>query len=118
VTPASSFLAAFASYPVIVLFTSSWIVVALGYGAFSLKVTTDPVELWASPQSRSRIEKDYFDSRFEPFFRTEQVFVKTVGIDKVGTSERTGVMAYVRGAAADSGHTRITVWFNGEYVSL
>lgn len=73
----------FASYPVIVLFTSSWIVLALGYGAFSLKVTTDPVELWASAQSRSRLEKEYFDSRFEPFYRTEQVFVKTVGIDKV-----------------------------------
>jgi Niemann-Pick C1 protein len=75
----------FASYPVVVLFTTSWIVLALGYGAFSLQVTTDPVEIWASPQSRSRLEKEYFDSRFEPFYRTEQVFVKAVGIDKVGT---------------------------------
>ena len=82
----------FASYPVVVLFTFSWVVLALGYGAFSLQVTTDPVELWASPQSRSRLEKEYFDSRFEPFYRTEQVFVKAVGIDKVGTSQRTRVM--------------------------
>jgi len=73
----------FASHPAIVLFTSSWIVLALGYGAFSLRVTTDPVEIWASPESRSRLEKEYFDSRFEPFYRTEQVFVKAVGIDKV-----------------------------------
>lgn len=78
----------FASYPVIVLFTFSWIVLALGYGAFSLNVTTDPVELWASPQSRSRLEKEYFDSRFEPFYRTEQVFVKAVGIDKVMWNEK------------------------------
>ena len=86
-TLASSCLAAFASYPVIVLFTTSWIVLGLGYGAFSLQVTTDPVEIWAAPQSRSRLEKEYFDSRFEPFYRTEQVFVKAVGIDKVGTSQ-------------------------------
>lgn len=73
----------FASHPAVVLFISSWIVLALGYGAFSLQVTTDPVEIWAAPDSRSRIEKEYFDSRFEPFYRTEQVFVKAVGIEKV-----------------------------------
>jgi hypothetical protein len=75
--------AVFASHPAIVLFASSWVVAALVYGAFDLQVTTDPVEMWASPQSRSRLEKEYFDSRFEPFYRTEQVFVKAVGIQKV-----------------------------------
>jgi predicted RND superfamily exporter protein len=82
-------LAVFASHPAVVLFISSWIVLALGYGAFSLQVTTDPVEIWAAPDSRSRIEKEYFDSRFEPFYRTEQVFVKAVGIEKVGTPQQT-----------------------------
>jgi Niemann-Pick C1 protein len=38
-----------------------------------LKVTTDPIELWASPASRSRVEKDFFDSNFRPFYRTSQV---------------------------------------------
>jgi Niemann-Pick C1 protein len=76
-------VAVFASHPAIVLFASSWVVAALVYGAFDLQVTTDPVEIWASPQSRSRLEKEYFDSRFEPFYRTEQVFVKAVGIQKV-----------------------------------
>jgi Niemann-Pick C1 protein len=66
----------------VVLFASSWVVAALVYGAFDLQVTTDPVEIWAAPQSRSRLEKDYFDSRFEPFYRMEQVFVKAVGIEK------------------------------------
>ncbi|XP_069668907.1 NPC intracellular cholesterol transporter 1 homolog 1b-like isoform X2 [Periplaneta americana] len=78
----------FASHPTIVLFASSWVVLALGYGAFDLNVTTDPVEIWAAPESRSRIEKEYFDSRFEPFYRTEQVFVKTVGLDKVKWGDR------------------------------
>lgn len=41
-----------------------------------MEVTTDPVELWASPNSRSRREKDYFDSIFGPFYRTAQVFIK------------------------------------------
>jgi Niemann-Pick C1 protein len=78
-----SCFAVFASHPAIVLFASSWVVAALGYGAFDLQVTTNPVEIWAAPQSRSRVEKDYFDSRFEPFYRTEQVFVKAEGIGKV-----------------------------------
>jgi hypothetical protein len=59
------------------------VVAALVYGAFDLQVTTDPVEIWAAPQSRSRLEREYFGSRFEPFYRIEQVFVKAVGIEKV-----------------------------------
>lgn len=43
---------------------------------FFFKITVDPVELWASPTSQSRQEKDYFDSRFGPFYRTEQIFFK------------------------------------------
>jgi hypothetical protein len=42
-------------------------------GMMYLKVTTDPIELWASPASRSRVEKDFFDSNFRPFYRTSQV---------------------------------------------
>jgi Niemann-Pick C1 protein len=29
-----------------------------------IKVTTDPVELWSSPESRARQEKKYFDENF------------------------------------------------------
>lgn len=45
----------------------------MGHGIIYLKITTDPVELWAAPNSRSRVEKDFFDSKFEPFYRIEQV---------------------------------------------
>lgn len=48
-------------------------VCALGHGIKYLKITTDPVELWAAPNSRSRIEREFFDSNFEPFYRIEQV---------------------------------------------
>lgn len=48
-----------------------------------MEVTTDPVELWASPNSRSRREKDYFDSKFGPFYRTAQVFIKPTSQENV-----------------------------------
>jgi Niemann-Pick C1 protein len=72
-----------AKHPVLVLFISSWVIAGLSHGAFYLQITTDPVELWASPGSRSRLEKDYFDSRFGPFYRTEQIFIKPTNTDWV-----------------------------------
>lgn len=42
-----------------------------------MRIITDPVELWSSPSSRARQEKNYFDSRFGPFFRTEQLIITT-----------------------------------------
>ncbi|EDV22560.1 uncharacterized protein TRIADDRAFT_28666, partial [Trichoplax adhaerens] len=39
------------------------------------KITTDPVDLWSSPTSRSRKEKNYYDKTFSPFYRTEQVII-------------------------------------------
>lgn len=48
-----------------------------------MEVTTDPVELWASPNSRSRREKDFFDSKFGPFYRTAQVFIKPTNQENV-----------------------------------
>ena len=57
---------------------------ALSVGIILLKVTIDPVELWAAPQSRSRLEKDYFDENFTPFYRTQQVILHAEGLDGVG----------------------------------
>lgn len=48
----------------------------MGHGIKYLKITTDPVELWAAPNSRSRIEREFFDSNFEPFYRIEQIIIK------------------------------------------
>lgn len=72
-----------ANHSTIVLFLSSYVVIAIGYGAFDLSVTTNPVEIWAGPNSRSRLEKEYFDENFRPFYRTEQIFIKAVGVDSV-----------------------------------
>ncbi|KAK8738118.1 hypothetical protein OTU49_004053 [Cherax quadricarinatus] len=57
------------------------IVTGLGVGVTYLKVTTDPVQLWASPTSRSRLDKEYFDSHFNPFYRTTQLIITPKGYD-------------------------------------
>lgn len=62
-----------ADNPWLVLFLGGCVIVGLGHGIKYLRITTDPVELWASPNSRSRVEKEYYDSHFQPFYRTEQV---------------------------------------------
>ena len=49
---------------------------SLSFGLFFFKVTTDPVKLWSAPDSQARLEKNYFDENFEPFYRTEQILVK------------------------------------------
>lgn len=50
-------------------------------GIFFWQITTDPVDLWAAPNSRSRIEKNYYDENFEPFYRTAQIFIRPLGIE-------------------------------------
>ena len=45
-------------------------------GIYFYEVITDPVDLWSSPTSQAREEKNYFDENFGPFFRTAQIMVK------------------------------------------
>ncbi|XP_063229747.1 NPC intracellular cholesterol transporter 1 homolog 1b-like [Bacillus rossius redtenbacheri] len=71
---------AVAARPWLVLNLTAWLVVALGMGALRLRVTTEPVEIWSAEQSATRTQKNYFDQHFRPFYRTEQVFLKPVGL--------------------------------------
>uniref|UniRef100_A0A8C4Q4A4 Niemann-Pick disease, type C1 n=1 Tax=Eptatretus burgeri TaxID=7764 RepID=A0A8C4Q4A4_EPTBU len=64
-------------HPVPVLFISAIVIVICSTGLCWVVVTTDPVELWSAPNSRSRLEKDYFDTHFGPFFRVEQLIIHT-----------------------------------------
>uniref|UniRef100_A0A336K5W7 CSON002459 protein n=1 Tax=Culicoides sonorensis TaxID=179676 RepID=A0A336K5W7_CULSO len=64
-----------ANRPKIVLAIFFIVVMNLSWGIKFIKVTTDPVQLWAAPDSRARQEKDYYDAKFGPFYRTEQVFL-------------------------------------------
>ena len=62
-------------YPVPVILLSIGFAAGLATGINWLEVTTDPIELWAAPESRSRIERKFFDETFGPFYRTQQVIV-------------------------------------------
>lgn len=73
-----------AKHPTLTLAVFSWIVAALMFGIKYLIIVTDPVELWAAPNSPSRLDKDSFDSRFGPFYRTNQIFIKPTNKSYVG----------------------------------
>jgi Niemann-Pick C1 protein len=36
---------------------------------------TDPVALWTPPNSRARLERDYFNERFGSIYRIEQIII-------------------------------------------
>ncbi|CAB3234366.1 unnamed protein product [Arctia plantaginis] len=83
-----------ASRPWLVLFIGLLMVVALGCGIIYMQVTMNPVELWAAPNTRSRIEKDYFDSHFEPFYRTEMLIITSKGLPSIEHSTPSGNITF------------------------
>ena len=49
----------------------------LNFGWNRFEVETDPVRLWVAPDSESKLQKEYFDEHFGPFYRVEQIFVSS-----------------------------------------
>jgi Niemann-Pick C1 protein len=45
------------------------VIVVLCSGVTQLSLTVDPIKLWAAPTSRARIEREYFEKTFRPFYR-------------------------------------------------
>ncbi|XP_065355610.1 NPC intracellular cholesterol transporter 1 isoform X2 [Calliphora vicina] len=84
----------FATYPWLTLVGGLVFVAALGFGIKFLHITTDPVQLWASPQSRSRVEREYFDSTFQPFYRIEQIIIKAVDLDNIVHNTSNGPIVF------------------------
>uniref|UniRef100_A0A663END9 NPC1 like intracellular cholesterol transporter 1 n=1 Tax=Aquila chrysaetos chrysaetos TaxID=223781 RepID=A0A663END9_AQUCH len=68
-----------AGHPVTVLAVVAVLAGGLSAGLVTLRLTTDPVELWSAPGSRARQEKAFYDRHFGPFFRTNQVIVTAPG---------------------------------------
>uniref|UniRef100_A0A669AZN7 NPC1 like intracellular cholesterol transporter 1 n=1 Tax=Oreochromis niloticus TaxID=8128 RepID=A0A669AZN7_ORENI len=68
-----------ASYPLTVLLLSLIVVAVFSVGLKDIKLTTDPVELWSAPNSRARQEKEFHDTYFDPFYRTNQVILTAPG---------------------------------------
>uniref|UniRef100_A0A182NUF5 SSD domain-containing protein n=1 Tax=Anopheles dirus TaxID=7168 RepID=A0A182NUF5_9DIPT len=83
-----------AKHPWLVLLGGLVFIVAMGMGINFLRVTTNPVELWASPHSRSRVEREYFDSTFEPFYRIEQIIIKAENLSNVMHNTSNGVIQF------------------------
>ena len=71
------------TYRIYVIIVSIIVAGILCIGMVKMEITTDPVELWAGAKSRSRIEKDFYDSTFRPFYRTEQIIIKAKNLDTV-----------------------------------
>ena len=65
------------THPFLVMGGSLLVVAALACGLIRFTVTTDPVELWSAPNSMARKQKDIFDSKFGPFYRTEQLIIRS-----------------------------------------
>ena len=71
-------------HPFVVMGASVVVIAIFACGLFFFHVTTDPVELWSSPTSEARREKDIFDTKFSPFYRTEQIIVKSAHPNNTG----------------------------------
>ncbi len=50
----------------------------LSVGIMKFEITTDTVKLWSAPNSQARLEKNYFDEKFGPFYRTEQIIIQPI----------------------------------------
>ncbi len=64
-----------ARFPAITIVTSIIFVALLSLGWMRFEVETDPVRLWVAPDSAAAQEKAFFDEKFGPFFRAEQIFL-------------------------------------------
>ena len=64
-----------AFHPWTVIIGSIVIIGAMSIGLLFFKVVTNPVKLWSAPGSTARLQKEYFDKHFGPFYRTEQVII-------------------------------------------
>ncbi|XP_014211184.1 Niemann-Pick C1 protein isoform X2 [Copidosoma floridanum] len=83
-----------ASQPRAVLFGGFMFIVLATLGIKDLHVNTDPVELWASPNSRSRLEKNYFDSHFDPFYRIEQIIITSINLPPIEHNTSNGKITF------------------------
>ena len=56
----------------------------LNIGWKDFEVEKDPVRLWVSPDSESKIQKEYFDQHFGPFYRPQQIFITSASSSPLG----------------------------------
>ncbi|KAK3902396.1 patched family-domain-containing protein [Staphylotrichum tortipilum] len=64
-----------ARFPALTISSSTLAVLLLSVGWFHFEIEKDPARLWVSPTSEAAQEKAFFDENFNPFYRTEKVFL-------------------------------------------
>jgi Niemann-Pick C1 protein len=79
-----------ASYPWLTFLAVFLAIGLLNMGWKRFDVETDPVRLWVGPTSQSKLQKEYFDEKFGPFYRTEQIFITSIPGD-VETADNTSI---------------------------
>lgn len=57
--------------------------VGLSTGVRFFDPITDPISLWSTPTSRARVEKNFFDNNFGPFFRPETIVITPTYLEDV-----------------------------------
>ncbi|KXN87893.1 Niemann-Pick type C-related protein 1 [Leucoagaricus sp. SymC.cos] len=87
----------------------------LNVGWENFTVETDPVRLWVAPDSESRLQKEYFDAHFGPFYRTEQIFVTASPRAMDSTSNTTKTLSITVGEKGPAlTWNRLKYWFGVE----
>ncbi|KAL9963259.1 hypothetical protein ACROYT_G032442 [Oculina patagonica] len=74
------------THPYYVMGGSLVVVAILACGLIKFTVVTDPVDLWSAPDSTARKQKEIFDSKFGPFYRTEQLIIRSTHPTPAGYS--------------------------------
>ena len=75
-----------AKYPISVMSVALLTVAVLCTGLTQLEVTTNPIKLWAAPDSRARVERRFFESTFRPFFRVQSIVLRPKLPEEIGTA--------------------------------
>uniref|UniRef100_T1L5T1 SSD domain-containing protein n=1 Tax=Tetranychus urticae TaxID=32264 RepID=T1L5T1_TETUR len=60
----------------IIIGAVSILITGFEFANISSRITSDPVELWSSPESHARQDKLFFDTNFGPFYRVNQLIIK------------------------------------------
>ncbi|CAK1543065.1 unnamed protein product [Leptosia nina] len=77
------------SNPIMLFMFTSWVVFAMIFGLAQLQLTSNPLELWSDPNSVSRINLNYFNSRFGPFYRAAQIYLTMKGLEPFQVGNKT-----------------------------
>lgn len=105
-----------ANYPWLTFSVMFTVVGLLNIGWKNFSVETDPVRLWVAPDSESKIQKDFFDQNFGPFYRTEQIFVTSLPVESSTLSHnislQTRALAEVKPPVLSWEHLKY--WFDVE----